>query len=167
LVPIVERELHRLASHYLSQERTRHTLQTTALVNEAYVRLIEWKNVRWESRTHFLGVSAQLMRRILVDYARRQSTLKRGGGEAIKVSLEDATVFPAGRGTDLLEVDEVLTRLAAIDPRKSRIVELRFFGGLSVEETADVLAISSRTVKREWSLAQAWLYKALTEGQSA
>jgi RNA polymerase sigma-70 factor, ECF subfamily len=166
LVPIVEAELHRLAQHYLNHERAGHTLQPTALVNEAYVRLIEWKGVQWRNRAHFLGVSAQLMRRILVDYARRHRRLKRGGDDAIRVSFANATVSTGGPELDLLDIDEALTRLAVVDPRKSQIVELRFFGGLSVEETAEALTISPRTVKREWSLAQAWLYCALRGEQS-
>jgi len=157
LVPLVERELHRLAQRYLNKERPGHTLQATALVNEAYLRLVDWKNVQWQNRAHFLGVSAQLMRRILVDHARRHQFLKRGGN-AVKVSLEDQPVAAPERGTDLVALDDALQVLAAMDSRKSQIVELRFFGGLSIEETAEVLKISPRTVKREWSLAQAWLY---------
>ena len=157
LAPLVETELHRQARRYLKQERPGHTLQSTALVNEAYLRLIDWKNVQWHNRAHFFAVSAKLMRRILVDHARSRRYLKRGGAAA-KVSLEEAAVVTAERGPDLIAVDEALERLAVIDPRKSRIIELRFFGGLSVEETAEVLKVSPRTVKREWSLAQAWLY---------
>jgi RNA polymerase sigma-70 factor (ECF subfamily) len=160
LVPIVKAELHRLANHYLHQERAGHTLQATALVNEAYLRLIEWKSVQWQNRAHFLGVSAQLMRRVLVDYARSRGYQKRGGA-AIRVSLEDVDLS-SNTQPNLIEIDEALTRLAAIDPRKARLVELRFFGGLTVEEIAEVLTVSPRTVKREWSLTQAWLYCALT-----
>jgi len=160
LVPIVEGELRRLAQRYLSQERSGHTLQTTALVNEAYMRLIDWKKVRWQNRAHFVGVSAQLMRRILVDYARNQQSLKRGGA-VVKIPLEEAALAAGGKTPDIVALDEALTVLGQIDARKSRIVELRYFGGLSVEETAEVLEISPRTVKREWSLAQAWLYTQL------
>jgi len=160
LVPLVEAELHRLAQRYLRQERSNHTLQATALVNEAYLRLIDWKNVQWQNRAHFIGVSAQLMRRILVDHARRQNYLKRGG-DAIKVSLNDEAPPSPDTDTDLLRLDDALRDLAAIDVRKSKIVELRFFGGLTEEETAEVLKISSRTVRREWTLAKAWLYSEL------
>jgi len=165
LAPIVEAELRRLAKHYLRQERAGHALQTTELINEAFIRLIEWKNVKWQNRAHFMGMSAQMMRRILVDHARRQLSSKRGGEEAIRVSIEDVQSEVSSRGVDLLEIDQALTRLAALDQRKSRIVELRFFGGLNVEETAEVLEISSRTVKREWNLAQAWLYAELSGGE--
>ena len=166
LVPIVEGELRRLAQRYLSQERSGHTLQTTALVNEAYMRLIDWKKVRWQNRAHFVGVSAQLMRRILVDYARNQQSLKRGGA-VVKVPLEEAALASADRTPDIVALDEALTVLGQIDARKSGIVELRYFGGLSVEETAEVLEISPRTVKREWSLAQAWLYTQLAGRSSS
>jgi RNA polymerase sigma factor (TIGR02999 family) len=144
----------------MSQEKPGHTLQATALVNEAYLRLIDWKNVRWQNRAHFFGVSAQLMRRILVDYARGRKYQKRGGG-AVKVSLEEAAIISSEQPADFVALDDALNELAEMDPRKSRIVELRFFGGLSVEETAEVLKISPRTVLREWSLAQAWLYREL------
>lgn len=157
LVPIVEAELRRLALGYLKRERPDHTLQPTALVNEAYLRLLDLKSAGWQNRTHFLGVAASVMRRILVDYARRHRNLKRGG-QFVRVSLDEEVISPAVQSADLVALDEALERLAAIDARKSRIVELRFFGGLSVEETAEVLKVSPRTVKREWSLAQAWLY---------
>ena len=161
LAPLVYEELHRLARHYMSGERLGHTLQTTELVDEAYVRLIDWKNVQWQNRAHFFGVAAQMMRRILVDAARSRHYAKRGG-EACRVSLSEAAKVSPERGEDLIALDEALQSLAAIDPRKSRIVELRFFGGLSVDETAEVLKVSARTVIREWSLAQAWLYRELT-----
>jgi len=164
LTPLVEAELHRLARHYMARERRGHTLQTTALVNEVYLRLIDWKRVRWQNRAHFFGVSAHLMRRILVDYARRRGYQKRAGA-ALKVSLEDATVMVEERGIDLVALDEALTRFSTLDARKSRIVELRFFAGLSVEETADVLKVSPRTVMREWGLAQAWLYRELRQAE--
>jgi RNA polymerase sigma factor (TIGR02999 family) len=160
LATLVEAELHRLARHYLQRERRDHTLQPTALVNEAYLRLIDWKNVQWQNRAQFFAVSAQMMRRILVDYARRRQYLKRGDPH-LKVSLDEATVAGSERCPDLVALDEALERFAHIDSRKSRIIELRFFGGLSIEETAEVLSISTRTVKREWSLAQAWLYSEL------
>jgi RNA polymerase sigma factor (TIGR02999 family) len=160
LTPLVERELRRLASHYMRGERPGHTLQTTALVNEAYLKLVDWKSVRWQNRAHFLGVSAQLMRRILVDYARRKSFQKRGGA-AVRVALEEAETVAEPRDTDLVALDEALQSLARFDERKCRIVELRFFGGLSVEETAEVIGASPRTVQREWSLAQAWLFREL------
>lgn len=165
LVPLVYGELHRLARHYMSGERPGHTLQTTELVNEAYVRLIDWKNVRWQNRAHFFGVAAQMMRRILVDFARSRHYAKRGG-DACRVSLSEVAVVSPERGEDLIALDEALQSLAAIDARKSRIVELRFFGGLSVDETAEVLEVSARTVMREWSLAQAWLHRELNRGKS-
>ena len=164
VIPLVYEELHRLARHYMSGERPGHTLQTTELVNEAYVRLVDWKNVRWQNRAHFFGVAAQMMRRILVDFARSRHYAKRGG-EAQRVSLAEAAVVSAERCEDCIALDEALESLAAIDTRKGRIVELRFFGGLSVEETAEVLKISCRTVMREWSLAQAWLHRELVGGK--
>ena len=165
LVPLVYGELHRLARHYMGGERPGHTLQITELVNEAYVRLVDWKNVRWQNRAHFFGVAAQMMRRILVDFARSRHYAKRGG-ETRRVSLSEAAGISAERGEDFIALDDALASLTAIDARKGRIVELRFFGGLSVEETAEVLKISSRTVMREWSLAQAWLHRELTRGKS-
>jgi RNA polymerase sigma factor (TIGR02999 family) len=164
LAPLVESELHRLAQRYLRQERPGHTLQPTALVNEAYLRLLDWKNVDWQNRAHFMGMAATMMRRILVDHARHHSFLKRGG-EAIKVSLDAEQIVSSERDPDLIALDEALTRLAEIDARKSQVIELRFFGGLSVEEAAEVMKISPRTVKREWSLAQAWLHCELTGGE--
>ena len=161
LVPRVERELHRLAGQHMAGERRNHPLQTTALINEAYIRLIGWKNVRWQSRAHFFSVAAQIMRRVLVDYARARRRNKRGG-EALETTLDEGCVFQQERSRDLVAIDEALTRLAEIDPRKSRIVELRFFGGLSEEEVALVLHITDRTVRREWRLAKAWLYSEIT-----
>jgi RNA polymerase sigma factor (TIGR02999 family) len=161
LVPLVETELRRLARHYLRQERPGHLLQTTALVNEAYLRLIDWQNVQWQNRAHFFGVAAQLMRLVLLEYARRQQARKRGAS-ALKVSLEEAAVVADERGTDLIALDDALQSLAEIDRRKERVVELRFFGGLSVEETAEALKVSPRTVMREWELARAWLYRELS-----
>jgi RNA polymerase sigma factor (TIGR02999 family) len=158
LVPLVESELHRLAHRYLSQERPGHTLQTTALVNEAYLRLMDWKNVQWQDRAHFVGVAARLMRYVLVGYAKRRTHLK----GAAQVSLDDALGISSSRSPDLAAVDEALNALAAFDPRKSQIVELRFFAGLSVEETAEVLEIAPITVMREWNKAKAWLYDQLS-----
>jgi RNA polymerase sigma factor (TIGR02999 family) len=162
LTPFVYRELHRLAAHYMFREKPGHTLQATALVNEAYVRLINWKDVQWQNRSHFLGVSAQLMRRILVDYARSHLYAKRGGN-ARPVSLDDAPPVCDEKLMSLLDVDLALERLARIDPRKARIVELRYFGGLSVEETAEALDVSAITVIRSWNFAKAWLLRELTE----
>ena len=160
LVPLVHAELHRLARHYLGREREGHTLQTSALVNEAYVRLIKWKDARFENRAHFFGVSAQLMRRILVDFARSRP---RGcaGAPPRHLALDEALAVSAGRDADLLALDEALEELTRLDPRKGKIVELRFFGGLSVEETAAYLNVSGVTVMREWARAKAWLYREL------
>jgi RNA polymerase sigma factor (TIGR02999 family) len=160
LAPLVQAELRRLAHRYVRRERPGHTLQTSALVNEAYVRLIDWKNVRWQNRAHFFGVAAQLMRRILVDFARDRRRLKRGGG-ALQVSLGEAEPVAVDRAEDLVALDEALGALTAVDPRKARVVELRFFGGLSVEETAEVLAVSAETVMRDWRLAKVWLLREL------
>ena len=160
LTPLVHEELHRLAHHYMSPERAGHTLQTSALVNEAYVRLIDWKNVRWQSRAHFFGVSAQLMRRILVDFARSRRYQKRGGGEPL-VALDDVALMSDKKGADLVALDEALRSLAELDARQSKVVELRFFGGLSIEEAAEVLKVSAGTVRRDWSLARAWLHREL------
>jgi RNA polymerase sigma factor (TIGR02999 family) len=156
LMPLVYGELRRLAKRYMSLERPGHTLQTTALVNEAYLRLVGAGKVNFHNRAHFFGFSAQLMRRILVEFARRQGSLKRGG-DVQRVSLEDNTVVYGKPGADLLALDDALKALAAIDERRSRVVELRFFGGLSVEETAEVLKVSSKTVMHDWKLAKAWL----------
>ena len=163
LAPLVEAELQRLARHYLRGERPGHTLQPTALVNEAYLRLLDWRKVSWQNRAHFMGIAANMMRRILVDHARRHRFQKRGG-DAVKISLDATQLGASERDPDLLALDEALTRLAELDRRKSQVVELRFFGGLSVEEAAEFLKISPRTVKREWSLAQAWLHCELTGG---
>jgi RNA polymerase sigma-70 factor (ECF subfamily) len=164
LVPLIHAELHRIARRYMGRERPGHALQTTALVNEAYLRLIDWKNARWENRAHFFGVSAQLMRRILVDFARKRPRLKEPG-DVREVELEEALVVSAERESDLVALDEALTSLAVLDRRKAQIVELRFFGGLSVEETAAFLKISQITVIREWNKAKAWLYRELSAGQ--
>jgi RNA polymerase sigma factor (TIGR02999 family) len=156
LTPLVYQQLHRLAHHYLSHERPGHTLQTSALVNEAYLRLIDWKNVQWQNRAHFFGVSAQLMRRILVDFARSRRYEKRGGGNA-PLALDEVVLISGEKGADLVALDEALVSLAKLDARQSRVVELRFFGGLTVEETAEVLKVSEATVRRDWSIARAWL----------
>jgi len=163
LAPLVEAELQRLARHYLRGERPGHTLQPTALINEAYLRLLDWRKASWQNRTHFMGIAANMMRRILVDHARRYRFLKRGG-EMVRVLFDAKQLGSSGRDPDLVALDDALTRLAEVDRRKSQVVELRFFGGLSVEEAAEFLKISPRTVKREWSLAQAWLHCELTGG---
>jgi len=160
LIPLVYEELHRIARRYMGRERKGHTLQTSALVNEAYLRLVDWKNVEWQNRAHFFAVSAQMMRRILVDFARNRRYLKRGGG-ALQVSLAEADGISLERGTDLVALDDALTSLAAVDKRKSEVVELRFFAGLSVEETAEVLKVSPDTVLRDWKLAKVWLLREL------
>ena len=162
LTPLVYRELHRMAHRYMRQERSNHTLQTTALINEAYLRLIDWKNVRWQNRAHFFGMAATLMRRILVDFARSRNYAKRGGMDRFMVTLDEAAAVSRDRAREILALDEALQSLAVIDPRKSQIVELRFFGGLSLEETAEVLGVSSRTVLREWDLVKAWLNRELS-----
>ena len=156
LIPQIYDELRRLASFYLQSERVNHTLQTTALVHEAYLRLVDQKQVEWSNRNHFFGVAAQMMRRILVDHARKHVSLKRGGSFS-RISLEQAAVFSRERPRELIAVDELLTRLASLDPQGSRIVELRFFAGLSLEETAEVMGLSSAKVRREWRAAKAWL----------
>jgi RNA polymerase sigma factor (TIGR02999 family) len=165
VMPVVYQELRRLAHHYMRNERAGHTLQTTALVNEAYRRLADYKKMRGQSRAHFFAVAAQVMRRILVEQARSKNFAKRGGG-AQKVTLEEAAVVSSGRSAEVIAVDDALTELESWDPRKGRIVELRFFGGLSIEETAQVLKVSPTTVQREWRSAKAWLYKAISEGGS-
>jgi RNA polymerase sigma factor (TIGR02999 family) len=162
LVPLVEAELHRLAQLHLRRERTGHTLQTTALVNEAYLRLINWKDVEWESRTQFFGVAAGLMRRVLVDHARRRRYQKRGGA-ALRVSLTEAEGQGSPREADFVALNDALEALEQFDPRRSKIVELKFFGGLAVAEIAQVLALSPRTVAREWELARAWLFHQLSQ----
>ncbi len=161
LTPVVYAELHRIAKRYMGREREGHTLQTTALVNEAYVRLIDWKNAKWENRAHFFGVSAQLMRRILVDFARKRPSSKDTALQ--RVSLDEALVVTTEKDADLVALDEALTELAKFDERKARIVELKFFGGLNVEETAEVLGVAPITVMREWQKAKAWLYLELNK----
>ena len=162
LTPVVYDELRRLARRYMRGERPGHSLQTTALVNEAYMRLVDYKSMKWQNRAHFFAVSAQLMRRILVDHARRHN-LKRGGGVP-HVSLEETAIMDDDRPADLVALDDAMNALARIDPRKVQVVEMRFFGGLSVEETAEVLKVSPVTVMRDWSTAKAWLYRELTGG---
>lgn len=164
LIPFVYDELHRLARNYLRNERDGHTLQATALVNEAYIRLAGGKDVNWESRAHFIGVAAQVMRRLLVDHARQRHAGKRGGGEE-RVDFDENLGVPDRGAQQWLTVDQALDRLARFDARQSRIVELRYFGGLSVPETALVLGISEKTVKRDWAMARAWLRREL-EGNS-
>ena len=158
LIPLVYDELHKVAAQYLRKQRPDHTLQPTALVNEAYLKLIDISNVSWEDRAHFFAVASQTMRHVLVDHARGRNREKRGGG-AQKVSLDEAVSFADNQEVDLLALDEAMRALAEIDDQQSRIVELRFFGGLTVEETAVVLRISPATVKREWRIAKAWLHK--------
>ena len=157
LMPFVYDELRRLAGRYLSRERSDHTLQATALVHEAYLRLVDQKRVNWQNRAHFFGVAAEMMRRILVDYARRRGAEKRGGGLQ-KLALDDAISFAQEKDIDLIALDEALGDLARLDPLQSRIVELRFFGGLTLEEAAEILSLSRSTVEREWLTAKAWLY---------
>lgn len=160
LTPIVYAELRRLAHRYMKRERPGHSLQTTALVNEAYLRLVDYRHMQWQDRAHFLAVSAQLMRRILVEHARRQN-LKRGAGVQ-HVSLDEAAMVGGERSADLVALDDAMNELARLDPRKVQVVEMRFFGGLSVEETAEVLRVSPVTVRRDWSSAKVWLYGAMT-----
>jgi len=162
LVPVVYGELRRLAGSYMRRERQDHTLQATALVHEAYLKLVEQRSVNWQSRAHFFGVAAQLMRRILIDHARGHLRQKRGG-EHKKISLDQAYIFSEQQSAELLAVDEALERLSKLDPRQARVVELRFFGGLSVEEAAEVLGVSPKTVKRDWSVAKTWLYADLKD----
>ena len=166
LVPVVYRELHRMARRYMAAERPSHTLQASALVNEAYLKLVDVRQTQWQNRAQFFGVCAQLMRRILVDFARRQRFLKRGGG-ARPVTFEENMVIAGPQTTNLPALDDALNALAAISPRKVRVVELRFFAGLSVEETAEVLKVSQDTVVRDWRMAKVWLHRELRNGGSA
>jgi RNA polymerase sigma factor (TIGR02999 family) len=161
LIPIVQPELHRLARHYMHREREGHTLQTTALINEAYLRLVDVTHPRWNGSTHFFAVAAQLMRRIMVDHARRRQRLKRGA-DAVRVTLDETALVAESRAEELLALDEALEKLAAFEPRLCQIVEMRYFGGLSHAEIADVLKISATTVKRDWSAARAWLLAVLS-----
>lgn len=161
LVPLVYDELYRLAKRYMGRERAGHTLQTTALVNEAYLRMVDLKRVRWQNRAHFFAISAQVMRRILVDFARSRNYQKRGGG-AQQVTFDEALEVATEQSADLVALDDALTALAALDPRKSQVVELRFFGGLSVDETAHVLNVSPDTVMRDWKMAKVWLLREMS-----
>jgi len=162
LTPVVYEELRHLAHHYMQLERPGHTLQTTALVNEAYMRLVDYRRMKWQDRAHFFAVSAQVMRRILVDHARSHN-VKRGGGVQ-HVALDDVAVVSSDRTGDLAALDDAMNALARLDPRKMQIIEMRFFGGLSVEETAEVLKVSPATVRRDWSIAKFWLYRELGGG---
>jgi RNA polymerase sigma factor (TIGR02999 family) len=163
LVPVVESELRRLAHNYMNHERAGHLLQTTALVNEAYIRLVRQDKVRWQNRAHFFAIAAQTMRRILLNYARDQKRAKRGGG-AIQVSLQEVAHTTSETPIEIIALDDALKRLSAIDERKGRIVELRYFGGLSIEETAEVLGIAPITVIRNWNMAKAWLAREIRDG---
>jgi RNA polymerase sigma-70 factor (ECF subfamily) len=161
LYPLVYDELHRMARRYMNRERKGHTLQTTALINEAYVRLVDQKHVHWANRAHFFAISAQIMRRILIDHARRHAYAKRGGGTQ-RVSLDETAIIGDDPASALLLLDEALNRLAEMDPRRSKVVELRYFGGLNNEEISGVLKISENTVTRDWNMARAWLYQELS-----
>ena len=161
LMPLVYEELRRLARRYMSKERPGHTLQTSALVHEACLRLVDQKNIHWQDRAHFFGIAARLMRQVLVDYARKRRYAKRGG-DARRVPLDEAMIVSEERAADVVALDDALKSLAEIDPRQSEIVELRFFGGLSIEETAEVLNVSPGTIMRDWTLAKAWLRRAIT-----
>ena len=162
LMPLIHEELRRLAHHYMSNERPGHTLQTTALVNEAYLRLVNRKGVHWQNRAHFFAIAATLMRSILVDHARSHASAKRGGGGP-RIEIDEAMIVSRERAAEVLALDDVLKKLANFDPQQSRIVELRFFGGLTIEETAEVLDLSRATIKREWTAARAWLYRELSK----
>ena len=162
MTPLVYGELHRLAHHHMNRERAGHTLQTSALVNEAFLRLVDQRNVKWNNRAHFFAIAARMMRRILVDYARSHLYAKRGAG-AVHVSLDHAEVVSNEPTAEVTALDEALTKLESIDPQQARVVELRFFGGLTIKETAEVMKISVDMVKREWSTAKAWLYREMTE----
>jgi RNA polymerase sigma-70 factor (ECF subfamily) len=166
LMPLVFDELHKVAQRYMSDERSGHTLQTTALVNETYLRLVNSEGTNWEGRTHFYGVCAQMMRRILVDWTRSRQALKRGGKDQALNLDEEALTAANQPGVDLVALDDALNALSAIDPRKGRVVELRFFGGLSVKETAEILGISVETVQRDWKMAKSWLRRELVGGSS-
>ena len=162
LIPLVYEELHRLARHRMRQERSDHTLQATALVHETYLRLVNQRERTWQNRAHFIGVAAQVMRRILVDYARARRTAKREG-TLQRVPLEESLLYTEAQSEELVALNDALERLAQIDVRQSRVVELRFFGGLTVDETAEALGMSSKTVKRDWSVARAWLHREVTK----
>lgn len=161
LMPLVYNELRRLATNYLRRERAGHTLQPTALVNEAYLKLVDQRNAKWQNRAQFFGISAQLMRRILVDHARQRQAAKRGGSQQQRLSITSAEALAQKPEIDLLALNEALDQLSAMDPQQSRIVELKFFGGLSIEETAEVLGVGHATVERDWKMARAWLRRQL------
>jgi len=165
LLPLVYDELHRLASSYMSHERPDHTLQTTALVNEAYLLLADQRNARWQNRVHFFAVAAKVMRQILIDHARRRTRAKRGGNQT-RLSLDEAAILSDERAADLLALDEALTKLAGVDARKSRVVELRFFSGLTIEEVAEVLKVNPKTVARDWAMARAWIHRELSTAET-
>jgi RNA polymerase sigma factor (TIGR02999 family) len=162
LIPVVHAELRRLARNYMARENPGHTLQTSALINEAYIRLVDQQSVPWQNRAHFFGVAAQVMRHILIDHARSHRFAKRGGG-ARKVPLEEALAITDQRADELIAMDDALTYLATLDPRKSKLIELRFFGGLSIEETAEAMEVSPITVTREWRSAKAWLHREMSK----
>src|SRR5688572_28414216 len=162
LLPLVERELHRLAHSYMRREDPNHTLQTTALINETYLKLVDQKRVKWQNRAHFFGIAALIMRRFLSNYARDQNRAKRGG-RAIHVSLSSIAIMATEKAKELIALDDALQKLARVDERKSRVVELRYYGGLSVEETAEILNISPVTVMRDWRFARAWLHRAISD----
>ena len=166
ILPLIYDELRRLAGNYLRRERSDHTLQPTALVHEAYIKLIDQTQVKWQNRAHFFGIAANIMRRILVDYARQHKAEKRGGAAEKMPLEEEILIVSEGKSAELLALDEALENLAKLDPQKSKIVELRYFGGLSVEETAEVLGVSEITVKRHWRMAKAWLYGQLSHQDS-
>jgi RNA polymerase sigma factor (TIGR02999 family) len=163
LLPLVEKELHRLAHAYMRREDPNHTLQTTALINETYMRLVDQRKVQWQNRAHFFGIAAQIMRRILLNYARDQNRQKRGG-KAIHVSLSEALIMPAEKDREIIALNDALNRLEEVDERKAKVVELRFFGGLTVEEVAEVLNVSDITVMRDWAFAKAWLAREMADG---
>ncbi|HKQ77546.1 MAG TPA: sigma-70 family RNA polymerase sigma factor [Blastocatellia bacterium] len=165
LSPLINQELHRLAKRYMAGERAGHLLQPTALVNEAWLRLIDWQNVEWQNRAHFFGLAAQIMRRILVDFARARNREKRGGGD-IQVSLSEAANMPSGRSAELVALDDALQALEKLSPRQARVVELRFFAGLSDAESAEALGVSIGTIRRDWSMAEAWLFRELNRKES-
>ena len=162
LMPLVQHELHKLARLIMRGERSGHTLQATALINEAYVRLVDLSRVKWQDRAHFFAISARLMRRILVDHARSRNVLKRGG-QTRQIAFDEELVLPQERSSDLVALDDALEALALVDPRKSKVVELRYFGGLSIEETAEALRVSPETIGRDWRVAKAWLLRELSE----
>jgi len=164
LIPLVQQELHRLAHRYMSREKPDHTLQTTALVNEVYLRLVNVAQVSWQDRAHFFAIAARMMRRILTDFARSRNYQKRGGA-ALHVSFDEALAVSQGKCAEIVAIEDALVELTALDPRKCQVVELRFFGGLSVEETAEVLKVSPETVKRDWRFAKSWLHRALSGEQ--